>query len=577
MADKPSQAASGGPIVPDFGVAPRLQLDQLIDDLAHRAQDVLAAQSKLRSLIRANAAVVSELSLPAVLRRIVTAAADLLQARYAALGVIGADGSLEQFVHVGMDEATVTRIGHLPQGKGLLGALIEDPRPIRLADIAADGRSVGFPENHPPMRSFIGVPIRVRDAVFGNLYLTERRDGQEFSEEDEQLATALAATAGVAIENARLYEESERRRRWLAASTEVTRTLLGSDAEQPLELIAQQAADNANAQLAMLLLPISKGHLAVEVATGVLGRELTGRVIAAADSLAGTAITTGRPAVATNPGRLLLDFDPTRLRIGPVLAVPLTAGAGILGALCVARTVDLFPFGEADVDMVAGFAGHAALALELSRVRSDQQRLRTVADRDRIAAGLHDHVIQQLFSVGMSLHSVAAALGDSQHVDRLARQVKILDDTIAQIRDTVYQIRPPTNTAQPLRSRLVEIISDATPALGFEPTVRLTGPLDTIPDTDLTDDLLAVAREGLSNCARHAQARQVDLSVTLRDEILVVLITDDGVGVGNPDRSSGLTNMRRRAEAHAGTMSLTAAVGGGTRLTWSVPVPTEML
>jgi transcriptional regulator with GAF, ATPase, and Fis domain len=269
-----------------FPDAPRLQLDELLGQLTARAQEVLTAQGRLRGLLRANAAVVAELSLPTVLRRIVTSACELLQARYGALGVIGPDGMLEQFVHVGMDEDAVRRVGHLPEGKGLLGALIQDPRPIRLTRISDDPRSVGFPQGHPPMESFLGVPIRVRGVVFGNLYLTEREGGGQFTEEDEQLAAALAGTAGVAIENARLYEESERRRRWLASSTEVTRALLSESGSEPLEMIAQRAAEDADAIVGMLLLPLGEGRLTVDVATGPLAEYLVGKVVSDEDSLA---------------------------------------------------------------------------------------------------------------------------------------------------------------------------------------------------------------------------------------------------------------------------------------------------
>jgi GAF domain-containing protein len=198
----------------DYSAAPRLELDQLLTQLIDHAQDVVAARDRLRGLLRANRLIIGDLALPVVLRRIAEGARDLVQARYAALGVLGPDGGLEQFIHVGVDEETVARIGHLPEGKGLLGALIDEPHPIRLANLADDPRSVGFPEGHPPMNSFLGVPIRIRDEVYGNLYLTER-EGGPFTAEDEELVAALAATAASAIDNARLYAEAGRRQRWL--------------------------------------------------------------------------------------------------------------------------------------------------------------------------------------------------------------------------------------------------------------------------------------------------------------------------------------------------------------------------
>jgi signal transduction histidine kinase len=557
-----------------FPDTPRLQLDQLLGELTTRAQEVLTAQGRLRGLLRANAAVVAELSLPTVLRRIVTSACELLQARYGAVGVIGPDGMLEQFVHVGMDDDLVRRVGRLPQGKGLLGALIQDPRAIRLARITDDARSVGFPPDHPAMDSFLGVPIRVRGVVFGNLYLTEREGGGRFTEEDVHLATALAGTAGVAIQNARLYEESERRRRWLASSTEVTRALLSSEGSEPLELIARRAAEDADAVVAMLLLPFGEDRLTVDVSTGPLAEQLVGKVVSSQDSLAGEAIRTGRPVLAAHPRRLLLDLQSAALPpIGPVIAAPLDAGSAVIGALCVARTAGSAPFTPADVDMLAGFANHAALAMALARGRADEQMLRTVEDHDRIAGDLHDHVIQQLFAVGMTLNSVAAALSDPRQAARLTAQVETLDATIAQIRTSIYALQQPSEAGGALRGRLLDIVVASADALGFEPGLRLQGPLDSVP-MPLADDIAAVTREALSNCARHAQAKQVDVAVTVTAHQVTIDVADNGRGIGAPRRSSGLSNMRRRAEAHAGSLTLGPwanrdGVDVGTRLVWA--------
>ena len=224
---------------------------QLVD----RAGDVLAAQGRLRGLLRANALVAGDLSLPVVLRQIVGAARDLLGARYAALGVLGRDGELEQFVHAGMDDALVAAIGDLPRGRGILGLLISEPAPIRLASLSAHPAAAGFPPGHPPMGSFVGVPVRIGEEVFGNLYLTERIAGGEFTADDEELAIALAAAAGAAIANARRYAESEQRRRWLDASAQLTPLLLADNREQPHALITEHAADAADADFAVLAVP----------------------------------------------------------------------------------------------------------------------------------------------------------------------------------------------------------------------------------------------------------------------------------------------------------------------------------
>ena len=255
-----------------------MELEEVIDQLTARAQDVLAAQGRLRQLLRANAGIVGDLSLPMVLRQIVTSAQDLVQARFAALGVVR-DGVLEEFIHTGMDAELVERIGQLPQGEGILGLLIDHPQPVRLDDLTQHRQTVGFPDGHPPMRSFLGVPIRVRDRVFGNLYLTESVNGS-FSVDDEQLVTALAATAGVAIANARLFEETEQQRRWLSASSELTQRLFEGSRESPLELVLRYAVLGAQADSAAFVLSVEGGGLRVAAATGLPSEDLLGRVVA---------------------------------------------------------------------------------------------------------------------------------------------------------------------------------------------------------------------------------------------------------------------------------------------------------
>src|ERR1700683_2879309 len=279
-----------------FTDIPRLELDQLLVQLVVRAGDWLGPQGGLRGLLRANALVAGELSLPVVLRQIVAAARDLLGARYAALGVLGPDGGLEQFVHAGMDQELVARIGDLPTGRGILGLLISEPVPIRLANLAAHPASAGFPPGHPPMSGFLGLPVRIGERVFGHLYLTERCDGGEFTAEDEELAIALAATAGVAIANARRFTESEQRRRWLDASRELTPLLLSSQVGEPHALIAQLAAAAAAADFAALAVTHGADEVIITAVSGALTAGMMNRTAPRADSLAGQAIRTGKPS-----------------------------------------------------------------------------------------------------------------------------------------------------------------------------------------------------------------------------------------------------------------------------------------
>jgi GAF domain-containing protein len=260
-----------------FPDLPRLELDQLLGQLVERATEVMATQGRLRGLLRANQAITSGLSLPAVLRRIAESARDLVGARYAALGVLASDGGLAEFVHVGLADERAARIGHLPEGKGLLGALIEQPQPIRLASIADDPRSCGFPPGHPPMTGFLGVPIRIREKVFGNLYLAESTRG-EFTADDEELTKALAATAATVIDNARLYEAARDRGEWLRASAAITRRLLSANLDDEIEflrLVAEHSRNIARADLVAVVLPHGQ-DLHVEVAVGSSAEGLRG-------------------------------------------------------------------------------------------------------------------------------------------------------------------------------------------------------------------------------------------------------------------------------------------------------------
>jgi signal transduction histidine kinase len=560
---------------PDTSVAPSLNLDQLLGQLVDRARDVMGTRDRLRALLKANQAIVGDLALPVVLRRIVEAACELVDAKYGALGVIGPAGGLEQFIHVGIDDETVARIGPLPEGKGLLGALISDPHPIRLRNIADDPRSVGFPPEHPAMTSFIGVPIRVRDEVFGNLYLSESSSG-EFSPEDEELVAALAASAGVAIENARLYGESRRRQDWLQASTDVTRVLLSMEGEEPLQVIARKIRELGDADVVTVVLPTPDGErLMVEVATGVGADLLTGMTYDAQNTLGDLAIATGRPVLvgdASEDQGYTIHLSQVA-SIGPVMVLPLVAPRGVRGALTVGRLHGRHKFSESDMDIATTFANHAAVALELADARADQQRVALLEDRDRIARDLHDHVIQRLFAAGLTAQSVASGLGGSVHAERLARVVADLDETISQIRTSIFQLRgplvPDTNSA---RAELLTVADEVSELLGFTPQLRFDGPIDTVVSTSILDELRAVLREALTNVARHAQATQAIVTLAVDDADLLLVVSDDGTGIGAAERRSGLANLQSRAENRGGSLTLSPPEIEGTRLTWKIPL-----
>ena len=556
-----------------FPDLPRLELDQLLAQLVDRAQEVMTTQGRLRGLLRATQAVTGGLSLPVLLYRIADAARELVGARYAALGVLAPDGGLAEFVHVGMDDRQAARIGQLPEGKGLLGALIEDPQPIRLARITDDSRSCGFPPNHPPMTSFLGVPIRIRDEVFGNLYLAESGRG-EFTAEDEELIKALAATAATVIDNARLYEAARERGEWLQASASIARRLLSADLDEieALRLIAEYSREVAHADLVTVLLPDDRDTLRVEVAVGAAADGVSGLRMSREGSLSGRVFTTGRALrmVAPDERGDVQAAVPDALDAGPVLVVPLVGSHTTHGVLSVVRLRGRAAFTTEDLEMATGFANQASVALELARARADQQRAALLDERERIAADLHDHVIQRLFASGLSLQALAATLRPGGATDRVLATVADLDATISQIRTAIFALQqPPQATPRGLRARLLDVVTDVTPALGFEPALRFSGLIDTLPAT-LTDDLLAVLREALTNAARHAHATSVEVELTATTDRLTLDVRDDGSGIGDATRRSGLANLRHRAERHGGALTVDSGPAG-TRLVWIVP------
>jgi signal transduction histidine kinase len=558
---------------------PHLELDQLLTQLIDRAQDVRAAHNRLRGLLRANRAVIGDLALSTVLRHIVEAACELVNAPYGALGVIRPDGSgLEEFIHVGMDANAVAQIGHLPEGKGLLGALIDDPRPIRLRDIRDDPRSVGFPAHHPPMTGFLGVPIRVRDEVFGNLYLASLTKG-DFSAEDEELVSALAATAGVAIENARLFEESKHRQEWLEASTDVTRQLLTVQGDDALRLVGQRVAQLSEADIVTVVLPTeNKQELRVAVAVGADSDKVAGFSYPIGNTFTEEVLQTGKAAVIEDASDPRTHGDRTvmlsqALPVGPVMVLPLAGAEGVKGALVVGRNRGRRIFTGADVDMATNFAYQASVALELADGRRDAQRMELFEDRARIARDLHDHVIQQLFASGMTLQGAALASGDSPAVELIERVVDNIDDAIKQIRTSIFQLRPHTMLGAGLRAGVLDVVAEVTPSLGHDPHVHFVGPVDAVSSEELATEVAAVVRESLTNVAKHAQADRTEVAVSVSGKVLTVTVEDNGVGLGATTRRSGLDNLRHRAESRSGTFQAETGEGGtGTRVTWQVPL-----
>jgi len=530
----------------------------------------------MHALLEAVVAVGTNLDLEVMLRRIVQAAVTLVDARYGALGVIGEGGRLAQFIPVGVDEEQIARIHHWPEGRGLLGELIRDPRPLRLADISAHPQSVGFPDGHPAMKSFLGAPVRVRDEVYGNLYLTEKPDGAEFDDEDEAVLVALGAAAGAAIGNARLYEEARRQQEWLRASGAVTERLLsGADTGEVLDLVTWEALAISGADLVVLARPTASGtQLAIEHAAGQGSERAVGLVVPAGSSASGLVLGTGKP-LSTDDFSTDERVAPAARRalgLGPAVVVPLGAPGNVRGILIAGRIRGSMPLAPAAVQMLVSFAAQAGVGLELAAHRAEAQRLAVFEDRDRIARDLHDLVIQRLYATGMSLQGLSARLGECDNGRRVGDAVDALDETIKEIRAAIFSLHTrPAAERDGLRAQIIEIIDEATGPLGFAPAVRISGRVDDVP-TDIAEHLAGTLREALSNAARHAQASKVDVTVEAGPD-LTLLVRDNGTGITDTGRRSGLANLADRAALSGGTMRTSPAHGGGTELEWRVPLP----
>lgn len=510
-------------------------LDALVERIMQRAAGLDEGYRRVGLLVSAAQAVTESLELTTQLQRIVAVARELVGARYGALGVLAPDGGLERFLHSGFTDDEVRRLGPPPSGRGILGAVITEGRSIRMEHLSHDPRSVGFPPHHPPMDSFLGVPIRVEGTVFGNLYLTEHREGP-FDDIDEAIIAALAAMAGTAIANARLYEQSQDDRRWLAASERLTQRLLAGEVEpDDLEAITTSVRELTGAPY-------------VVVVDGV-----------GADGAAGAELALARLA------------EPAEL--GPVLTVAIEGGAGDRGVagLGIARGPHGHPFTDADRETVGRFSRSVAIARELARARIDEQWIALTDERDRIARDLHDHVIQSLFAVGLSLQSV---VGDPSTPTgaRIATQVDAIDSTIRQIRQAIYRLSaPPSAATYSLRARINTLVRETLEGESLDSRLEFSGPVDTLVDLGLGDEVCAVMREALSNAVRHAQAGLVEASVAVRGAQVVVLVRDDGVGMGETDRRSGLANLAARARERGGDFTIEAVQPHGTAVRWSVP------
>lgn len=539
--------------------------------------------ARVPQLLEAMRSVGAGLELHTTLDRICETAAELADAHYAAIGVVSEDGKgLSDFVYFGIDEVTAERIGRLPDGhKGLLGALIHQPETLRLADLSADPRSCGFPAHHPPMRTFLGVPIRVQGEIFGNLYLTEKRGDADFNEYDVHMVRVLATEAGIAIGNARLYEAAMQRERWIDGSVAVTTALLsGSDAEEALAVVAEQARHLADSAAGIVLLPDQEGGMEIvavssDEPSGVLGVVIPPESRIITDLLAGDSVFLDD--AATDP-RVMTDLA---RGYGPVMMLPLQSDGRVMGTLVTPRARGARPFSETERTLATQFASQAALALMMAEAQRDRERLAVYEDRDRIARDLHDLVIQRLFATGMMLESAQRRSIVPEVQTGVGKAVDELDVTIQEIRTAIFALQQgPAEAPSGLRTRVLREINMAAVPLGFKPSHHFVGPVDIVVGELSGKNLIAALREALSNAFRHARADRIDVvvdaTVILPDgqQGVRLTVSDDGVGIAEGGRRSGLKNLKRRAESLGGDSWYGPGIGedgGGTAVVWQAP------
>ncbi|WP_345423016.1 sensor histidine kinase [Pseudonocardia xishanensis] len=553
-------ACDGGRMVQDEGpgaMLSGLRLDQLLDEVQERLGEMRQARDRVQGLLDAVLAVASGIELETTLERIVQAAVDLVDARYGGLGVLAPDGSLARFIDVGLDARTrAGLLGHPPEGKGLIGQLIVQPEPLRMADLESHAASVGVPPGHPEMHSFLGVPIRVRDAVYGNLYLTEKRGGGEFTADDEVMVQALAAAAGIAVQNADLFEQTRLRQLWLEALGEVRSAVL-ADAAEPdvLALLAQRTQELSRSVATVVALgPEAEGRFRIGARIGLdSDPELDGLLREVAGS---------RSAV------LAATLDPPLDGFGPTVAVPLRAAERVIGVIVGLRGAGAPAFRPDEVPLLDSFAQQVALALELGERNRAQRQLVVLADRDRIARDLHDHVIQRLFATGLRLQSSLKLDGGPRVRERISQAVDDLDRTVREIRTSIFDLQ--TEGGDGVRRRLLDAVTEA--GEGVRTSVRTAGPVDTVVPPELAAHVAAVAREAVANAVRHGHAGSVTVTLDLGPAELLLEVVDDGVGIPEGVARSGLHNLADRAAECHGALEVDRRPEGGTRLSWRVPL-----
>ncbi|WP_454561349.1 GAF domain-containing protein [Mycobacterium haemophilum] len=544
----------------------QLRLHELLVEVQDRVEQIVEGRDRLDGLVEAMLAVTSGLELDSTLRTIVHTATNLVDARYGALGVHDQAKQVVKFVYKGIDEETVQRIGRLPEGRGVVGLLMDDPNPLRLDNIAAHPASVGFPPNHPPMRTFLGVPIRIRGGVSGNLYLAEKADGQPFTEDDEVLVQALAAAAGIAIDNARLYQQARTRQSWIEATRDIATELL-SEAEpaKVFRLIVEEAVKLIDADVAWVAIRADDVAPATDLAE-LLVIETVGCANAAEQSIALAGTSVG-DVFKTGAPRRVDQLD--TVDGGPALILPLRSADAVAGVVVVARHRGSASFSDEQLDMMAAFTDQAALAWQLAISQRRMRELDVLTERDRIARDLHDHVIQRLFAVGLALQGTIPRARYPEVQQRLSDAVGDLQAVIGEIRTTIFDLHGTSSGITGLRQRLDDAVTQFSDS-GLHISVQYLGPLSAV-DAVLADHAEAIVREAVSNAVRHAHATTLTVQVMVENDLCIEVL-DNGCGMPDEITGSGLTNLHQRAEQLGGAFVVESSPGDGTLLRWSAPL-----
>ena len=524
--------------------------------------ELVQLEDSARALLEAFVAISSDLDTDSVLRRIVASACELTDAEYGALGVVGADGRLAEFIAHGMDAATVQMIGAPPVGVGLLDVSAAKGETLRLEDLSQHPLSAGFPEHHPPMRTLLRVPIRVRGTVFGQLYLTEKRGDRRFDARDELLVHSFATVAGFVIENARAYGLSERRRRWLEMFGELNELLMPPiSLDDALNRIAEAVRDASGAQSASVVQVPEQGD---PFAAATCGEPFT--------------LTPHERDPFNKAVRSVVESGevievPVR-DLGIAVLAPLRAHLTMPGVLILTRSGRAGPSELEEHELLASFADQAALALDRTQALEDREEMAVISDRDRIARDLHDVVIQRLFATGLHMQSMRSAAPTDELRERIDQSVRELDQTIRDIRGTIFELQ--TRPRSSLRTEVRDLVREHVPLLGFAPSVHTEGPVDGTLEPELQSQLVSVMREALTNISQHARAASASIHLQVTPTHLRLKVTDDGAGIPEERHERGLRNARRRALLLGGSLDLWPNDPHGTIFVWSVPISTAV-